>query len=753
MAAEPPPLPDRDDLATSALSAGSADRAIATWNAEIAFRAIVEATADKAGLEFMRHLVKNLAKSIGVEYAFVAEFAGEATRVRTIAFWAGDDWRPNIEYPLAGTPCEQVVSGHFCIYRDDVQHLFPRDSDLVSLGVRSYLGIPLRGAQGQALGHLAALDTRPMPDDPRGLTIFEVFANRARVEIERLHAEAVLARACSDLEIRLQTTRHDLVKTRQDLDLAYGELQALLEINQSSTRHLSRPALFGTLAECVKPLLPTERFGIEIPTGPDTLRVHVLALDRPSSSPMIEDFPSAGTACRWAQENRQWYVAAAREELRERFPMTFVVMEREGMESLCALPLLREEKSFGALFFMSTARDAYREIPVALLERVASAVAVAVDNCFAYEEVARLRDRLAVDNVYLLEEIQREHNFREIVGKSPALSSLFSLVESVAQTNSTVLLLGETGTGKELIARAIHDRSPRRHRPLVKVNCAAISAGLVESELFGHVRGAFTGAVASRTGRFEVADGATIFLDEIGELPLDTQVKLLRVLQEREIEPVGSNQSRRVDVRVIAATNRDLEKAVGEGRFRSDLYFRLNVFPITTPPLRAREGDIPLLAHFFAERSARELGRRIDGISRSTLDRLETYDWPGNVRELQNVIERAVVLARGPILEIGAELLPAAERARAPVPVSPSAPGSSSAPAPSLRPTPPNAHGAETLEDVERRHLLDTLVRTRWIVEGPRGAASALAMNPSTLRSRMKKLGIRRSSDPDPRSA
>src|SRR5215475_837409 len=378
-------------MAHPQLAVNPGEGAVAKWNADLAFRSVVEATADKAGLDFLRHLVKNLAQSLGVEHAFVAEFAGNQDRVKTIAFWSGSDWRSNVEYGLAGTPCERVVSGQYCFYKDGVQRLFPADTDLVTLAARSYLGIPLRGANGQTLGHLAALGTRPLHDEPRGLAIFEVFANRARVEMERLHAEALLGHALGELEVRLESTRRDLEATQQSLDLAYGELQALLEINQSSSRHLHRSDLFAELARCVKPLLRCERFGIEVPTGPESLQVHVLALDQPARGPMIEDFPSAGTACRWAQENRQRYVADVREELRERFPMTHVVMEREGMESLCALPLLREEKSFGALFFMSTLRDAYREIPVTLVERVAGAVAVAVDNCFAYEEVQTLR--------------------------------------------------------------------------------------------------------------------------------------------------------------------------------------------------------------------------------------------------------------------------------------------------------------------------------------------------------------------------
>jgi formate hydrogenlyase transcriptional activator len=714
---------------------GTVNPSIASWNAELAFRPVVEATADKAGHEFLRHLVKNLAESLGVAYVFVAEFAGSADRVRTIAFWNHDDWRPNVEFPLKGTPCEKVVSGQLCLYRDGVQELFPEDTDLVTLGVRSYLGVPLRGGQGQTLGHLAALDTRPMAEDPRGVTTFEVFANRARVEMERLHAEAMMARARDELALRLASAESDLVERQQDLAYAVEELQALLEINQSTTRHLRRDDLFAALADCVKPLLPpTERFGIEVPTGPETLRVHVLAMDRPSGSPMIEEFGSAGTACRWAQEQRSHYVASCREEMRTRFPVTCDVMEREGMESLCALPLIRENRSFGALFFMSSTIGAYRDIPLALLERVASAVAVAVDNCFAYEELRALRDRLAAENTYLQEEIRQEHNFTEIVGRSPAMTRTLALVERVAATSSTALILGETGTGKELIARALHDRSPRRDRPLVKVNCSAISAGLVESELFGHVKGAFTGASETRTGRFDVADRGTIFLDEIGELPLDTQVKLLRVLQEREFEPVGSSRPHRVDVRVIAATNRDLEREVAAGRFRQDLYFRLNVVPIVVPPLRDRAGDVPLLVHLFVERFARDFGKRIEGVSPETMARLADYPWPGNVRELQNVIERAVVLAEGPVLDFGAELLPEVRSEDAVDP----------------RPVAPSWARGGTLDEVSQQHIVDTLVRTSWVIDGPRGAARLLGVHPSTLRSRMKRLGIRRSIDAAP---
>jgi formate hydrogenlyase transcriptional activator len=344
----------------------------------------------------------------------------------------------------------------------------------------------------------------------------------------------------------------------------------------------------------------------------------------------------------------------------------------------------------------------------------------------ALTEVRQLKDRLETENVYLQEEIRSDHNVEELVGSDPGLLALLDTLTPIAASDATVLIQGETGTGKELIARALHNRGPRRDRPLVKVNCGAISAGLVESELFGHVRGAFTGALSRRAGRFEIADGGTIFLDEVGELPADTQVKLLRVLQEREFEPVGSSQAIKVDVRVIAATNRDLEEAVKAGRFRADLYYRLNVIPLRVPPLRERRGDIKQLAMYFLQRSARKAGRPVRGISSQALQGLHDYSWPGNVRELQNVIERAVVLSGGPLLNLDAGLL--AEPS--PAPAKTSAP---SAPA-----------GLPSLEEVERRHILAALEQAGGIIEGPRGAARILDLNPSTVRSRMKKLGIGR---------
>jgi len=344
--------------------------------------------------------------------------------------------------------------------------------------------------------------------------------------------------------------------------------------------------------------------------------------------------------------------------------------------------------------------------------------------------------------VYLQEEIRSEHDFEQLIGVSAPWQRLLDEIEAVAASESTVLVVGETGTGKELVARALHARSPRRARPLVKVNCGAISAGLVESELFGHSKGAFTGALQQRIGRFQLADGGSLFLDEVGELPLDTQVKLLRALQEQEFEPVGSNQTVRVDVRVIAATNRDLEQAIAEGRFRADLYYRLNVVPLRVPALRERRADINQLALYFLQRCAKKAGKRVHGIATATLERMMAYDWPGNVRELENVIERAVVLSSGPTVELDAQVLsvtPARARAA-------SAPPSAPAEFPAGPPSSAEAAGSKpaSFEEVERRHILAALERTGWVLEGPHGAAQLLELTPSTARSRMKRLGITR---------
>ncbi len=410
-------------------------------------------------------------------------------------------------------------------------------------------------------------------------------------------------------------------------------------------------------------------------------------------------------------------------------------------KSILSVPVVHQGRRKGLLYLENDLLpEAFTSKRIEMMQVLSTQAAIALENAQLYDEmrqeVARrgaaeralrdalaevqaLKERLQAENVYLQEEIRTQHNFDEIVGNSKPLLGALRMVEKVAPTDSTVLVFGETGTGKELFARAIHSRSARRDRPLVKVNCGAIAPGLVESELFGHVKGAFTGALQSRTGRFELANGGTIFLDEVSELPPDTQVKLLRVLQEREFDPVGSSRTLRVDVRVIAASNRKLDEAVQAGRFRADLLYRLNVFPVEVPALRERRADIPLLVSFFVGRLAKKLGKPLEGVSRKAMERLMEYPWPGNVRELQNVIERAAILSRGPLIDLETEVL-----------------AGGAPPGPDSR--------AATLEGVERTYILQTLETTGWVVEGPHGAATILGLHPNTLRSRMKKLGISR---------
>jgi transcriptional regulator with GAF, ATPase, and Fis domain len=359
------------------------------------------------------------------------------------------------------------------------------------------------------------------------------------------------------------------------------------------------------------------------------------------------------------------------------------------------------------------------------------------DRVLAERERARLHEQ----NLYLQEEIKASHNFEQIVGQSRALMGVLGQVGLVAPTDASVLITGETGTGKELIARAIHTASKRRDKPIIKVNCAALPPGLVESELFGHEKGAFSGAIARRLGRFELADGGTIFLDEVGELPPEAQVKLLRVLQVREFDRVGGAAPIRVDVRVIAATNRDLLKEVREKKFREDLFYRLNVFPVHLPPLRERRDDIPLLVHFLVKKFTLRLGKHLAGVSRATMHSLMEYSWPGNIRELENVLERAVILAPADAVEIGPDLLPLTGPSPAVQPAGAAVLSPSRLPA-----LPQQGANAQqpSLEDVERNYILTVLAQTDWVVTGPRGAAQILGLHPSTLRNRMKKLGITR---------
>jgi len=418
------------------------------------------------------------------------------------------------------------------------------------------------------------------------------------------------------------------------------------------------------------------------------------------------------------------------EELVRQYPSYAATREGEHLRMYCALPLTTSRQRHGVLHFASASAEAYGTDQMDFLQSVASLVAIAVDNACAYQKLSALSDRLANEKLYLEEELQAHCNFDEIVGKSDALRRVLAQAEQVANSDCTVLIMGETGTGKELLARAIHNLSLRSARTLVKVNCAAIPTGLLESEMFGHEKGAFTGAIAQRIGRLELAHKGTLFLDEVGDIPFELQPKLLRAIQEQEFERLGSTRPIHVDVRLISATNRNLEEMVANREFRSDLYYRLNVFPLYIPPLRERKGDIPLLVHHFAKKYTTRMNKEICTIPSQTMRVLESMPWLGNVRELANVIERAVILSRGTALEV-----PLAELRKEPLAASPVA---SSAPTKAAQPT----SGARSAEDLERERILLALRETNGIVAGPNGAAARLGWTRGTLLSRIQQLGI-----------
>ncbi len=427
--------------------------------------------------------------------------------------------------------------------------------------------------------------------------------------------------------------------------------------------------------------------------------------------------PRVGSGMGWAYDHKALHI---RPDLqREQVFLEDKWYVQESLGRMINLPLLVGDRCLGVLNIASRESGAPDPADLEFLTQVAMQIAYAIDHVQAYEQINRLRDQLAKENVYLTEELRLMKNVGSLVGKSLAFQHVLDLAREVAPTPATVLITGETGTGKELIAQAIHDWSPRRQKPMIRVNCAAFPAGLVESELFGHERGAFTGADRAREGRFELAHGGTLFLDEIGEMPLDTQAKLLRVLQDGMVDRLGGTQPVRVDVRVIAATNSDLPAAVKAGKFRADLFYRLNVFPIAVPPLKNRPEDIPILARHFLEIYSVKLLRSCKDIDQESLERLIRYTWPGNVRELENVIERALILSHEPILRVDEHVL-----------------GSQDSSVTAARPS--------GLNDLERWHILQTLTLTNWHIEGPDGAAVRLGIPPSTLRSRMKQFGMKR---------
>jgi formate hydrogenlyase transcriptional activator len=493
--------------------------------------------------------------------------------------------------------------------------------------------------------------------------------------------------------------------------------RALLAVTNVLNSQRDTDSLWHAIAEQIRRVLPWERAGVTLydPSN-ESFRFYAVETHMPNRVLQRDAvIPKAGSAVGWVYEHKAIHV---RPDLKkDRLFIEDQFYAQEGLGRMINLPLLVGESCIGTLNIGSVESGEPTPGHLEFLQLVATQIAYAIDHVQAYEQIDRLRQQLARENEYLVEELKLTHNFGEMVGVSPSVSTALAQAEAVGPTSTTVLITGETGTGKELMARAIHRLSPRRDKPMVRVNCAALPAGLVESELFGHERGAFTGADQRRQGRFELANGGTLFLDEVGEMPLEVQAKLLRVLEDGMVDRVGGTRSVPVDVRVIAATNSDLVAAVSEGTFRSDLYYRLHVFPIVLPPLRERREDIPLLTRHFLDSCRIKFKRPVLELSDESLDRLMNYMWPGNVRELQNVIERAVILAQSPVVVIEPQFLATSTASSQP---------------------------SSILTDIERRHIIHILESAHWRIHGPGGAAAQLGMNPSTLRSRMKKLGISR---------
>lgn len=569
-------------------------------------------------------------------------------------------------------------------------------------GLRSQCTLPLTTVHGR-LGGIGFGSVEPDSYSDEEVSFLTLVADQVALAIDdALHFEAAKS-------------------ARVELEKRNDQLSLVLDVNNAVASNLELRELLGAVVIKVREVMGCDGVAVHLPE-PDNKNLRIYALDFPASKGFIyegELIPIENTPPGEVFRSGKLQVLGPREE-------TGIDTEKycpavkEGLRSSCLLPLLSRERSLGVMALGSRRENAFVQEDIEFLMQIASQIAIAVENAIAYGEIAALKEKLTQEKLYLEDEIRSDRNFEEIIGRSAALRRVLKQVETVAVTDSTVLIYGETGTGKELVARAIHNLSARRPEAFVKLNCAAIPTGLLESELFGHEKGAFTGAIAQRLGRFELANRGTVFLDEIGEVPLELQPKLLRVLQEREFERLGSGRTLRTDARLIAASNRDLEAMVNSQTFRGDLFYRLNVFPVQIPPLRERPEDIPLLVRHFAEQFGRRMKKNIETIPSETMNALTRYHWPGNVRELQNVIERAVILSAGTVLNVPLSDLKA------------------SAISSGLE-----KNGA-TLQEADRKHILSVLEETNWVIAGPNGAAARLGLKRSTLQFRMKKLGITR---------
>ena len=615
-------------------------------------------------------------------------------------------WQAPAEIPIAGSVAGWVWQNQqSLVIRDlDEETRFPFAKVLHDYATRSLCVMPLTTARRQ-LGVLSIWSDKVGAYDRLDLEFAQLVTAQIAVAMENVFnfAEA-------------QSAQQQLTQERDQLRL-------LLDVGNAVVSTLDLRELMTIVSASLRRVMSHEYASLALyDSDRNTLQIHALDFQGGSGflqeglTVRVEDAPSG-----LAMMKRETLLMT-RADI-EKIDSEFVRgVLSEGFQSGCFLPLIAHGRPLGVLVIASASQSTFPQADADLLKPIANQIAIAVENSLGFTQIVDLANKLTEEKLYLEEEIQTEYNFREIIGDSVALKRVLREVETVADTDATVLICGETGTGKELIARALHNLSSRRERTLVRVNCGAIPTGLLESEMFGHEKGAFTGAIERRIGRFELANRGTIFLDEVEDIPLELQPKLLRVLQEQEFERLGSSRTIKVDVRVVAATNINLAEMVAEKKFRSDLFYRLNVVPITLPPLRERSEDIPLLVNFFAQKFTQRMKKPIERIPAGTMAALTSYSWPGNIRELQNMVERAVTLSRGSVLDV-----PLAELKQ---------PGKLAS----------DLNGASTLEAVEREHILRILQDSSWVIGGPAGAAARLGLKRTTLNNRIRKLGITRPS-------
>ncbi|HVS88694.1 MAG TPA: sigma 54-interacting transcriptional regulator [Candidatus Acidoferrum sp.] len=680
---------------------------------------VSEAIAQQRDLPALFHDLAERLHSV-VEFDFLAlvlhDPARNVMRLHILETRHPTDTKTGNETPVDGHPSGWVwqTQQPFVVSDTEQESRFPDFMQrLREYGVRSFALVPLTTAQ-RRLGAMGFGRLTPQRITDSELQFMQRVATQVAVAVDNaLNFE------------NSQAYQQQLARERD-------RLRVLLEINNLLVTSRELPDLFRGIVTTFERVIHHDFTSLAL-LDPLSGLLKIHALDFPGRQSLIKeetvvslDVSPSGRCF----SNGQPLILRGVEI--DRFNTEIIrILRSEGVQTICCVPLITHGRTFGTLNLASRRSDAFPPSDVELLQQVAAQIAIAVENALAFKEIDALKDKLAVEKLYLEEEIRSEFNFEEIIGDSAALKRALAQVELVAPAATTVLILGETGTGKELIARAIHNLSPRRERTFVKINCAAIPSGLLESELFGHERGAFTGAVNQKIGRFELADRGTIFLDEVGDIPLELQPKLLRVLQEQEFERLGSNRAQRVDVRIVAATNGDLSKLVAERAFRSDLYYRLNVFPIHIPPLRERREDVPLLVRYFVQKISRRLNKTVEYVPADAMDALAKYSWPGNIRELENLIERAVLLSPGKELRVPLSELKSATLAAA-----------GADPSPAFFPS--SASSISTLEEADRHHILRALRQTEWRIAGPKGAAALLGMKRTTLQARMRKLGIRR---------